>query len=368
MKANQIEQTNQNYLFVISGNSSHVAQIKLALTSFYAISEFGSTDEIMEALKAVMPAAILVDHKLEHGSSVELIEDVRAKHDSGALPIIYTVPVGMGNEFTASFPDVKILEKPYRSSILLNTITNEVNSVVESQWNSIERVQRAALQNSLGTFNNIADLISRGEQITYEKVTADCASLLEAVQNNNYQEMLKGVRGHDNYSYVHSLRVATLLSVFGAAIGIKGDDHMTLTSGGLLHDVGKMEIPSQVLNKPGKLSEEEFMVMKTHVTHTHDFMELSSDLPKGVRIIADQHHERIDGTGYPNGIGGKDLNQLARMAAIIDVFSALTDRRVYKPPMPAEEALALMISMKGHLDMDLTALFREMLLDSAVET
>ena len=142
-----------------------------------------------------------------------------------------------------------------------------------------------------------------------------------------------------------------------------------LASGGLLHDVGKMSIPHEVLNKPGRLTEEEFVVMKGHVDASVHYLMQNPEIPKGVITIAAQHHEKLDGTGYPNRIPGKDLNSLARMAAIVDVFGALTDRRVYKPPMPAEKALGIMKDeMSNHLDGKLLLLFREMLLDAAVDT
>jgi putative nucleotidyltransferase with HDIG domain len=169
----------------------------------------------------------------------------------------------------------------------------------------------------------------------------------------------------DNYSYVHSLRVATFLSLFGNVLSIKGDDLMTLSSGGLLHDVGKMYIPHEVLNKPGKLTEEEFATMKSHVIHSIEFLNKSPELPKGVIIIAGQHHEKLDGTGYPLGLKGAELNELARMASIIDIFSAITDRRVYKEPVPPDQALKIMGNMKDHLDQNFLAAFREMLLDGA---
>jgi HD-GYP domain-containing protein (c-di-GMP phosphodiesterase class II) len=91
------------------------------------------------------------------------------------------------------------------------------------------------------------------------------------------------------------------------------------------------------------------------------------DLPKGIITIAEQHHEKLDGSGYPHGLAGNDLNRLARIASIVDVFSALTDRRVYKPPMEAETALNLMVErMASELDIKLLSLFRQMLLDATV--
>ena len=215
------------------------------------------------------------------------------------------------------------------------------------------------------TFVRIGTLVQSGEPIPYEEIRESCVPLVEAVQNKNFKEILAGVSEHDNYTYVHSLRVATFLSLFGDVLGMEGDDLVTLCTGGLLHDVGKMHIPNEVLNKPGKLTDEEFTIMKSHVNCTVEFLEKTSDLPKGVLIVAGQHHEKLDGTGYPNGIKGIMLNDLARIASIIDIFSAITDRRVYKDPVEPEQALKIMDNMKGMLDPKFLAMFREMLLDGA---
>jgi len=367
MSDDPIETSGRSYIYALSGNRSHLDLIEKALLSFYRVRKFSDASELVDVLQSRMPTAILIDDDLKSGTGLDLIGTLRLSYAGDQLPIVFTLQTGRSQDIANHYSGVKVLEKPYKRTSLLHAISCQSNSSVEAKWDQIEPVQKAALKNTINAFNNVADLISEGKPIEYKDVTASCAPLLEAVKNNNYQDMLKGVRGHDNYSYVHSMRVATLLSLFGAAIGIKGDDHVTLTSGGLLHDVGKMNIPHEVLNKAGRLDENEFCVMKSHVTQTLDFFELSDSLPKGVAVIAGQHHEKIDGTGYPNGVAGKELNQLARMAAIIDVFSALTDRRVYKPSMEPEKALSIMGDMSGHLDQSLMMVFREVLLDSVVE-
>ncbi len=175
------------------------------------------------------------------------------------------------------------------------------------------------------------------------------------------------MRQHDNYSYVHSLRVATFLTVFGQAIGLTGDDLLVLASGGLVHDIGKTSIPLDVLNKPGRLEPAEWAVMRSHVDRTLALLQRQPQPPPhGVLVIAAQHHEKLDGSGYPRGLRGPALNDLARMASIVDVFGALTDRRVYKPPMAPEQALDLMAGgMAAGLDQSLLVRFRGMLLDAA---
>ena len=105
--------------------------------------------------------------------------------------------------------------------------------------------------------------------------------------------------------------------------------------------------------------------MKSHVPETVKFLCSNKDIPKAVLDIASQHHEKINGTGYPNGLKGSELNELARMASIVDVFSALTDRRVYKPPMEPEKAIKIMTEeMTTHLDQNFLRLFQAMLLDA----
>jgi putative nucleotidyltransferase with HDIG domain len=260
----------------------------------------------------------------------------------------------------------RYLIKPYWRSILINTISSLLNREVERQWEALPSLQRQALTGTVEIFNGVSDVIDKGMPIPFKFVSDACQPLVEAVNKNDFKGILHGVKDHDNYSYAHSLRVATLLSLFGFNIHLPQSEQVILASGGLLHDVGKMSIPHEVLNKPGRLTTEEFVVMKGHVLSSVAYLNGCHDLPKGIVTIAEQHHEKIDGTGYPRGLAGKELNELARMASIVDVFSALTDRRIYKPPMEPEKALGIMADeMSSHLDMSLFALFRQMLLDAA---
>ncbi len=150
------------------------------------------------------------------------------------------------------------------------------------------------------------------------------------------------MQSHHNYTYVHSMRVATLLTLFAHGLGMKGDDLLIISTGGLLHDVGKLVTPEQILDKPGKLTDEEWPTMRDHVTKSSILLGESSDVTKGALIIAGQHHEKLDGTGYPKGLKGAELNELARMSVIVDIFGALTDQRSYKPAFPTDKAFGIL--------------------------
>ncbi len=136
-----------------------------------------------------------------------------------------------------------------------------------------------------------------------------------------------------------------------------------LSTGGILHDVGKITMPQTLLNKPGKLDDQEWDVMRNHVVQSNDIIVAIPNVNPVVRIIAEQHHEKIDGTGYPHGLKGSQLNELARMATIVDIFGALTDKRSYKPAFNTEKAFAILKDMGAGLDQRLVSKFQEVISD-----
>lgn len=371
LKDQEVKTANKTDIFVISGHAKHLHDISKALMSFYIVHAFNDVGHLSEALSAFHPTAIIVDEDVPPVGGLTIVQQLRRTPSLSLIPVVFTAKKTSLEEIAMSqaMALVRTLVKPYRFSALLKAISDQVNAHVEAQWEMMETTQKAALENTLSSFNSVADLIAEGKELPYNEIQQSCEPLVTAVQSGNFKDLLQGVKGHDNYSYVHSLRVATFLSLFGDHLGIKGNDMSILATGGVLHDVGKMMIPHQVLNKPGRLDDDELVVMRSHVTETIDFLNNTPGLPRGVTIIAGQHHEKLDGTGYPYGLKGKELNELARMAAIIDVFSALTDRRCYKDPMSPVKAMDIMEDMgPGHLDQHFLLAFKELLLDATSET
>jgi len=358
--------THNPEVFVVGGTTSYREELLASLAPQYSARGFTDAGEAFDAVAASLPAAVVVDEVLPPTGGVAFIDRVRRSTLPTSLRLVFTAKAGRFNGgFTDGFHKKTIfLAKPYRRSTLLGLISQSVNASIESAWADIEPVQQKALTETLETFNSIADAIEAGEPIAYDRVKDSCTPLVDAVRNDRFKDLLRGVRGHDNYTYVHSLRVATLLTVFGKFLGMIGEEFMTLATGGLLHDVGKMFVPHDILNKPGRLTAEEFEVMKGHVDHSVSYLERTPDLPKGVLVIARQHHEKLDGSGYPGGLKGPRVDRLSRMAAIIDIFGAMTDRRVYKEPYPPEQAFDIMTSVKDELDQHLLSMFRDMLLDA----
>lgn len=361
-------QSNKHAIAVIDENSAHLARIRMALTSYYDIITHESAERAVEGLNNNPPRAIILTRsKTKNISDVK--DTLKSAESLKNIPIIY-ISEGMNDKTLQAAIEAGIdatLTKPYARSALIKTISNLLNTNIEKEWESLPETQKFALKNTTKVFQDISDVLMNGETVRFESVKDSCQPLVTAIEENNFQGILDGVRNYDDYTYAHSMRVATFLSLLGHAANFKNDEQLLLASGGLMHDIGKMMIPHNILNKPGKLTDEEFEIMKSHVTETLLYLDQSPEIPKGVRIIAAQHHEKIDGTGYPNGLKGAELNELARMAAVVDVFSALTDRRVYKPEMPATRALKIMKDeMTTHLDQHYVKMFETILHDANI--
>jgi HD-GYP domain-containing protein (c-di-GMP phosphodiesterase class II) len=370
MDAHNAGQTGKPYIAIAIGDAAQRSRMASCLMSFYRFAEYADVSQAVLGCRAHVPLLVLVSEEIPATSGFDFVRMLRLDATLAAIPVVMVVAKDdkSTRDRVAQCGAEGLVVGACARSDLIATISDLLNRGVERQWKTLPALQRRALTGTLQLFNGLSNVIGNGEPIRYQAVSDACKALVEVVANNDFRGMLHGVRDHDNYTYAHSMRVATYLALFGFNLRLPRDEQIILASGGLLHDVGKMSIPHEVLNKPGRLTAGEFAVMKGHVTASATYLKGCPDLPRGVIIIAEQHHEKLDGTGYPLGLAGGQLNRLARMASIIDVFSALTDRRAYKPPMEAEIALNFMVDEMGsHLDLKLLGLFRQMLLDAARE-
>ena len=157
----------------------------------------------------------------------------------------------------------------------------------------------------------------------------------------------------------HILRISDYSSELGRAVGLPEEELELLRYASPMHDIGKIGIPDNILQKPGKLTTEEWVVMKQHtLIGSRIFKNSTSPLLKAVSVISLTHHERYDGTGYPHGLKGKDIPLYGRIVALVDVFDAMVSKRCYKSAVSFEEGFDYIRSLAGaHLDPDLVDAF-----------
>jgi HD-GYP domain-containing protein (c-di-GMP phosphodiesterase class II) len=161
----------------------------------------------------------------------------------------------------------------------------------------------------------------------------------------------------DDYSYMHSVAVCALMVALARQLDLDADTCRRAGLAGLLHDMGKAVMPPEVLNKPGRLTDAEFAVMRTHPERGHALLLEGRGVGPEALDVCLHHHERFDGTGYPHGLAGDTNSLLARMAAVCDVYDAITSNRPYKAGWDPAESIARMASWKGHFDEALFAAF-----------
>lgn len=145
-------------------------------------------------------------------------------------------------------------------------------------------------------------------------------------------DMLHNMRQYDDMTYVHSINVALMCNVFARWLRMTEEETKIATLCGLLHDIGKVAVPEDIIKKPGKLSESEYTIVKKHTLEGYNSLKKQS-VPETIMNAALMHHERCDGTGYPFGIKNSKIDTFAKMVAIVDVYDAMTSARVYRGPM-----------------------------------
>ncbi|MBL4895066.1 MAG: HD domain-containing protein, partial [Emcibacter sp.] len=153
----------------------------------------------------------------------------------------------------------------------------------------------------------------------------------------------------------------------GMLLGVKKSDLQLLTVGGMMHDIGKSMTPLNILDKPERLTPDEWAVMMDHAKNSGEIL-TKNGWDEDTIDIARHHHERLDGDGYPDSLKGKEVSDLARMTAIADMFSGLIDKRSYKPSMSAEKAISIMLAAEGQLDIPLVRAFRDVVLSDENKT
>jgi HD-GYP domain-containing protein (c-di-GMP phosphodiesterase class II) len=202
-----------------------------------------------------------------------------------------------------------------------------------------------------------------GEARMGRTVDADgCLDLVDDIassilRNPGALVSLARLKTRDDYTYMHSVAVCALMVALGRQIGMSDEQCRVAGQAGLMHDIGKAVMPLEVLNKPGKLTEAEFGIIRGHPERGHALLvEGRGATPEMLDVVL-SHHERVDGTGYPRRLPPARLTQLARMGAICDVYDAITSNRPYKAGWDPAESIARMASWKGQFDNTLFAAF-----------
>jgi putative nucleotidyltransferase with HDIG domain len=194
----------------------------------------------------------------------------------------------------------------------------------------------------------LMDAVRLGMKLDLPQVEVVVDKMTESVLRNKHALVsLSRIKNKDEYTYIHSLSVAALCISFANHLGMDATQIKALGVGGLLHDIGKVNVPIELLNKPGTLSEAEFEVMKAHVAHGERILGDTHGIDEFSICVCTHHHERLDGTGYPKGLKTGEISEFGQIGAIVDIYDALSSERSYKHALPPTDALKKLFEWSG---------------------
>lgn len=304
-----------------------------------------------------------------NGCNLHLLDEVEAGMQLGTAVIREDGKILL-SEGTLLTPT--IIERLRRWGVTRVGIKTEQPGSVVSAFNKPvtdeERAFKGEYNRAVGTMKMTFEAIRKFKKIPgkemHQMVDQTLMPLVYTAGAINYLHQENPI---DEYTFFHSVNTAIIAGVLAQWLGSSADVTRDVISAGLLHDIGKTQIPLEILNKPGSLTDEEMKVMQLHSTHGYKLIAESGTFTQDVALVALQHHERLDGSGYPGKVPGRKIHPYAKLVALADIYDAMTSDRVYRQKVtPFVVVETLIQDMFGKLDPDICAVFLKNIKDSFI--
>lgn len=303
-------------ILVVDDSTTNLKFVESVLKDTYKLILVKSGEKALQYLVKNTVDLVLLDILMPEMDGFETFEKIKSLELNRDVPVVFlTADVDVDNEIKGlEMGAVDFIRKPFVPEVMLNRI-NRILRLEELNKNLEDKVKEKTIQ---------------VEQLSFE-IISTIASMIEA---------------KDSYTKGHSVRVAEYSALIAKELGWKDEEIQNLKYIALLHDIGKVGIPDSVLNKPGKLSDSEFDIIKSHTT-------IGGDILKDIETIMDvdsgakYHHERFDGTGYPCGLSGDQIPTVARIIGIADSYDAMNSKRIYRDKLPVDVIRKELVGGKG---------------------
>ena len=229
------------------------------------------------------------------------------------------------------------------------------------------RVFESEFTDCVGGFRqSLNDIVTKSTDGLVDSMLGDVDALLKKTRNPlHLLDMLQCMRGYDDMTYTHSMNVALICNVIGN--WLRMNDLKVLVTCGLLHDIGKLRVPNDIITKPGKLTVQEYEIVKKHPQYGYEMLK-DKKLDRRVKLAALQHHERFGGTGYPYGLMGSDIEYFSSIVAVADVYDAMTSNRCYRKGICPFKVIGILERDKDAYEPGVLYLFMERTIEAYVNT
>ena len=245
------------------------------------------------------------------------------------------------------------------------TLTMEISEEVQKKIDAQTVQDRTKVNLSESVKARVAEGIQYLYNDTNSKEFTDVTKsithdLMKAINDNDAIAVdISALKISDEYTFKHSVDVATMSMIVGKKHGLSDKEVYDIGISGLLHDVGKSKIPNFILNKAGKLTDDEFEMIKQHTLFGYEILKDKQELTNSIKLGVLQHHEKINGRGYPMAVEEDKINLFARIISVADIYDALVTERPYKKPFTPRDAVEMIMSMTGELDINVMRSFLE---------
>ena len=315
-------------------------------------------ETVEKALRSEPGAVTLFDIDLNKGSVLPRIgEWLRRKPGHAKAIFLIDKASHLHQARASSLGATDILPRPLNGKEFVTKFLGDVTSLSADPAN--DAIQKSpAVCAAVNSLREIFSSACLGAELDARSVKAAGDQIVSNVEARGIAAWIETVRTHHSATYQHCLLVTGLVVAFGQQIRLSQADRQRLSLAGMLHDIGKARIPLVILEKPGRLTNDEMDVMKRHPQFGLNALATAAGLPSEMLDMVIHHHEYLDGSGYPHGLSGGEISDLVRMVTIADIFGALIERRSYKPPLSSTDAYAILVDMGPKLDKDLVRAFR----------
>jgi putative nucleotidyltransferase with HDIG domain len=341
-----------NRLSIFSDRANHPKRLGTELAAHFDVQFLG-----LERIADLAPEQFTVlDVSLRNSSHLPFLKDwIKRKPDGGKVIFAIDMASRIEHAQAYAFGATDVVARPLESKELMAKILGEFAALAADRTPFAGRNAPGVVA-AFDSLQNIFSAVSAGESVDPALISQAGGVVVGDIEAQGLSSWVDTVRRHHSQTYQHCLIVTGVAVAFGQHIGLSKADRQRLSFAGMLHDVGKAKIPLTILEKPGPLDQKELVVMREHPQLGVDSL-ADNDIPKEMLDIVLHHHELLDGSGYPHGLGGSEIPDLVRIMTISDIFGALIERRSYKPPMSGEAAYKILCDMGAKLDQDLVRAF-----------
>jgi HD-GYP domain-containing protein (c-di-GMP phosphodiesterase class II) len=344
-------------LLLASDRSDHSSELATILQSVGDV-ETVATSDIPD--KPEQLAGVIVDINLRSPESVQMVRNKLRSEAYREMPRLFVLADALhhGSMQAWALGATDTIARPFDAQGILQRIRAAFPDTESYDETDRGKTLNRGVEAAHAVLVKIFKRIPAGVLLKFSDIVEAENKIIKAIKHSSLREWLTTVGCHHTDSYRHCLFVTGFAVAFAQHLGMREDDQRRLVRSALLHDVGKAFIARDILDKQGKLTAEEITELRQHPVRGHQALVQQGGFPLEMLDVVLHHHEFLDGSGYPHGLRSEKISDIVRVITIVDVYSALVEKRAYRLPFSRERAFAIMESMGGKLDQQLLQAFR----------